>query len=656
MCDVQTILSNSITDTSEDITVILSVYSRPDYFERLITEIDKIKYHSIWISCWNSPNYDKFNSQYEVLKKKTTNKLFFFSSNYQLKYFGRFQLAYQVSTKYTLILDDDCLIQPKFHELCLKMINIPKYNGLLGVKGWVFPEKNEENLLGSYGDGKFYYPKPAWKKEEDTKYAFEIDIVGGAWFFKTDWILYMFREFPTTFETGEDFHFSYMLRKYGNIKTYFIPNDNNYKEYWGCSNDFSTIDMAGNSRSDSAGELRKQIFWKQYLGLCPFVNRKKEQIKLLIVTNDDEYYLSRLLKNRKDYLILILSKDDINIHENKFYLDDLENYENFNLTKNFTAKYPNKLNCLILNGFLQNHTGDLKSYLNTIGNMFNNLFEYPSINIFNTNEIIQYFNISDKKICTYDKHSISNLYLHSETNIYKKFFKGEITYFNFLLKNNVNFSILRIGDGEYNILNNVDQAKNQDNWALNDDIYKTNLYKRFKTLFKDVKHNDNFYIGIPCPCCMHEDTIKYIRKYIGTDFRNYTWGNILVNNNYNYTMNTIYEQTLQNKEVVLICNEDGDVSNLNLNIIKTFYISSSWYNEDNLLNEIVNYGKTVQNKVFLFSAGPFSKIAIFELFNNNENNTYLDIGSIFNKILLGLDNRGYLKGSYTLNKCCRWKY
>ena len=39
MCDVQTILSNSITDTSEDITVILSVYSRPDYFERLITEI-----------------------------------------------------------------------------------------------------------------------------------------------------------------------------------------------------------------------------------------------------------------------------------------------------------------------------------------------------------------------------------------------------------------------------------------------------------------------------------------------------------------------------------------------------------------------------------------------------------------------------------------
>ena len=77
MCDVQSILSNNITDTSEDITVILSVYSRPKYFERLITEIDKIKYNSIWISCWNSPNYDTFYSQYEVLKKKQLINSFF---------------------------------------------------------------------------------------------------------------------------------------------------------------------------------------------------------------------------------------------------------------------------------------------------------------------------------------------------------------------------------------------------------------------------------------------------------------------------------------------------------------------------------------------------------------------------------------------------
>jgi UDP-N-acetylglucosamine 2-epimerase (non-hydrolysing) len=656
MFDIKNIINNNITDTSEDITVIVSVYSRPDYFDRLITELDKVKYHSIWISCWFSPNYQVFREKYEKLKKTSKNKLYFFSSNFQLKYFGRFQLAYQVSTKYTLILDDDCLIQPKFHELCLKMINMPEYNGLLGVKGWVFPEKNENNLLDSYGAGKFYYPKPAWKKEEDTKYAFEIDIVGGAWFFRKEWILYMFREFPFTFETGEDFHFSYMLRKYAGIKTYFIPNDNNYKEYWGCSSDFSTIDMAGNSRSDSAGEIRKLIFWKQYLGLCPFVKRIKEKIKLLIITNHDEYYLSRLLKNRKDYLILILSKEDMNIHENNFYLNDLDNYENFNITNNFTAKYPKKLNCLILNGFLQNHALEIKSYLNTIGNMFNNLFDYSSIHIFNMNEIIQYFNISDKKICVYDKYSIQNISLYSETNIYKKFFKGEINYFNFLLKNNVNFSVVRIGDGECNILHDIDIDMNQYNWLLNDDVRKTNLYKRFKILFKNVKHFDNFYIGVPCPCCMNEYSINFIKEYLGTSFRNYTWGNIFVNNNYNYTMSTIYEKTLKDKKIVLICNENSNVLNLKLNIIKTFYISSSWYNEDDLLNSIVEYAKNIENKIFLFAAGPFSKIAIFDCYEANKNNTYLDIGSIFNKILLNTNNRGYLKGSSTLNKCCRWKY
>jgi hypothetical protein len=331
--NVEQILSNPLKETSKDITVIVSVYSRPQYFERLIREIDKVKYNSIWISCWNSPNYHLFKKKYEEMKNNTQNKLYFFSSNFQLKYFGRFQLAYQVNTKYTLILDDDCIIQPKFYELCLKMINIPEYNGLLGVKGWIFPEK-KENLLGSYGEGKFYYPKPSWKREDETKCAFEIDIVGGAWFFRKEWILYMFREFPYTFETGEDFHFSYMLKKYGNIKTYFIPNNNNYKEYWGCSSDFSTIDMSSNSRSDNAGELRKKIFWKQYLGLCPFVKRIQNKclknIFLLFDEQDKQIYLE-LCKNKEQYIPIVISNNvNIILQENKnlitfYYCNELNN-------------------------------------------------------------------------------------------------------------------------------------------------------------------------------------------------------------------------------------------------------------------------------------------------------------------------------------------
>jgi hypothetical protein len=121
-------------------------------------------------------------------------------------------------------------------------------------------------------------------------------------------------------------------------------------------------------------------------------------------------------------------------------------------------------------------------------------------------------------------------------------------------------------------------------------------------------------------------------------------------------MSTIYENTLQNKDIVLICNKNSNVLNLKLNVIKTFYIGSSWYNEDNLLNEIVEYATNIENKIFLFAAGPFSKIAIFDCYETNKNNTYLDVGSIFNKILLNEINIGYLEGSSTLNKCCRWKY
>lgn len=401
--DVSEIISTNIDTNSEDITIIVSVFSRPKYFERLIEEIDKVKYNSIWISCWHSPNYEIFKQKYDVIRKKTNNKLYFFSSNYQLKYFGRFQLAFQVQIKYTLILDDDCIIQPNFYELCIKMINIPEYNGLLGVKGWIFPENNN-NLLGSYGDGKFFYPKPIWKRENETKNAFEIDIVGGAWFFRTEWILHLFKEFPYTFETGEDFHFSYMLHKYANIKTFFIPNDNNYKNYWGCSVDFSSIDMDGNSRNSDMGTLRKKIFWKQYLCMCPFVNRVKKNINnFLIVTNSHEYNLSKFIKNYNEYLILILSNDDIDIDKNYSHEDEI-----FTLNNKLTQKYPIKLNCLILNGYLQNGKNNIQTYLEIIAKMFNNLFNFNDIQVFENNEIIQYFNILNKNIIIYDKTTLIN--------------------------------------------------------------------------------------------------------------------------------------------------------------------------------------------------------------------------------------------------------
>ncbi|CAF0745607.1 unnamed protein product [Brachionus calyciflorus] len=74
----------------------------------------------------------------------------------QLKYFGRFQLALQSTTKYVVIFDDDCIPQKRFLEACMHTINTYDYYGILGTKGgsttsknhiWLGPLKAQIQLL-----------------------------------------------------------------------------------------------------------------------------------------------------------------------------------------------------------------------------------------------------------------------------------------------------------------------------------------------------------------------------------------------------------------------------------------------------------------------------------------------------------------------------
>ena len=52
----------------------------------------------------------------------------------------------------------------------------------------------------------------------------EVDLVGHAWFFKRDWLQYLWKEKPFTWDNGEDIQFSYMAKVHGNIKTYCPPH------------------------------------------------------------------------------------------------------------------------------------------------------------------------------------------------------------------------------------------------------------------------------------------------------------------------------------------------------------------------------------------------------------------------------------------------
>ena len=89
-----------------------------------------------------------------------------------------------------------------------------------------------------------------------------VDLVGHAWFFRQEWIKYLWYEKPFTWENGEDITFSYFAQKYGNINTFVPPHPEDNKNLW--SSDYNigaTVgsDINASWRLGSHIEIRNQI-------------------------------------------------------------------------------------------------------------------------------------------------------------------------------------------------------------------------------------------------------------------------------------------------------------------------------------------------------------------------------------------------------------
>jgi hypothetical protein len=68
----------------------------------------------------------------------------------------------------------------------------------------------------------------------------------------------------------------------------------------------------------------------------------------------------------------------------------------------------------------------------------------------------------------------------------------------------------------------------------------------------------------------------------------------------------------------------------------------------------------IENHLFLFSASTFSNFAIYELFKEFPNNSYVDIGTCLTPMMDMPTERDYLtgfwsyRGSVSLGQICKW--
>ena len=188
------------------ITVILNCYNRPHTLDAQIAAIKKqtikVPDENIWI--W----FNKGEVPQPYLAKiQTKHKIFV--CNHNTKFHGRFAAALLATTDHLALFDDDIIPGPKWFENCLN--SIEKVNGVLGGSGVIL-----------HRDAYNPNHKVGWNGIQSDKIE-QVDLVGHAWFLRTEWIRHFWSEKHASYDNGEDISLSYLCQKHG-INTFVPPH------------------------------------------------------------------------------------------------------------------------------------------------------------------------------------------------------------------------------------------------------------------------------------------------------------------------------------------------------------------------------------------------------------------------------------------------
>jgi hypothetical protein len=230
----------------KEITVILTIWKRNNLEKQLLSILNQtLKPKEIIV----------YQNESHVDIKSIINKynLTHIQSNKNYKFHGRFTVPLLLDTEYCIVYDDDTISNKKWFENCIR-INSDK-NCIVGGNG--------RTLASTYLNGKMYSRASGagMSEPEDLK----VDFVGHCWFFKTEWIKYMWKEKTFSFDNGEDIQLCASSKIYGGIDSYVPMMPENDKELWGDieQNKLGTDQHATYKRQKNHNSLRQQIikYW-----------------------------------------------------------------------------------------------------------------------------------------------------------------------------------------------------------------------------------------------------------------------------------------------------------------------------------------------------------------------------------------------------------
>lgn len=195
------------------ITAIITAYRRPGNILPLIDALRSQSERAAAIWVWaNEPN-EKMKA---VLAEAKLDRVVTSSDN--ARFHGRFALALLAPTEFVAILDDDSIPGEQWFANCLDTMQ--RTPGILGTAGVVLHEPGyaKRTMHG-------------WQKPSDD--TVEVDLVGQAWFLRTEWVKHLFCCPAVTGTNGEDIELAARAWRLARIRSYCPPHPANDTSRWG---------------------------------------------------------------------------------------------------------------------------------------------------------------------------------------------------------------------------------------------------------------------------------------------------------------------------------------------------------------------------------------------------------------------------------------
>ena len=237
---------------TKTVTVILNGYKR-NHLKEQVEALDNQTHPVEEIFYWQN-TVDGF-----AYDEDTYSNLNSALSNYNYGVWARFAYALNARTDYVCVIDDDTIPGSKWIENCVNTYET--HPGLLGGIGLWFKNKNYEIDLIPNGE----VAKIGCQVNNEK--PVQVDIVGHSWFFARDLLSVFWREIPDnswTMLCGEDIHFSYMLQKYTDLKTWVPAHPPDDRSMWSSLRgmEYGGDHLATANTTVQTGEMAK------YLSYC----------------------------------------------------------------------------------------------------------------------------------------------------------------------------------------------------------------------------------------------------------------------------------------------------------------------------------------------------------------------------------------------------